>query len=104
VPIVFAETRPLAEEWTYRYLAAAQAWAETELAIGRRIDTAPETAGAPEAPLPSTAEVRRWARAAGLTVPDRGRLAPPIWDAWQQANMPTAGALDGPATAEETSG
>ena len=23
VPIVFAETRPLAEEWTYRYLAAA---------------------------------------------------------------------------------
>ena len=27
VPIVFAETRPLAEEWTYRYLAAAAVWA-----------------------------------------------------------------------------
>jgi len=25
IPIVFAETRPLAEEWTYRYLAAARA-------------------------------------------------------------------------------
>jgi hypothetical protein len=94
VPIVFAETRPLAEEWTYRYLAAAQAWAETELAIGRRVDTAPETAGAPDAPLPSTAEVRRWARAAGLTVPDCGRLAPPIWDAWRQANTPTSEVAD----------
>jgi len=25
IPIVFAETRPLAEEWTYRYLGAALA-------------------------------------------------------------------------------
>lgn len=93
VPIVFAETRPLAEEWTYRYLAAALAWAETEVAIGRRIDTAPETATAPEAPPASTAEVRAWARAAGLTVPDRGRLAPPIWEAWRQANQPGTEAL-----------
>jgi hypothetical protein len=30
VSIVFCETRGLAEEWTYRYLAAAQAWAITE--------------------------------------------------------------------------
>ena len=30
VPIVFCETRQLAEEWTYRFLAAARAWAETE--------------------------------------------------------------------------
>jgi hypothetical protein len=35
--IVFVETRQLAEEWTYRYLAAAHAWAHTE----------PETAAAP---------------------------------------------------------
>jgi hypothetical protein len=27
VPVVFAETRQLAEEWTYRYLAAAAVWA-----------------------------------------------------------------------------
>ncbi|WP_395727569.1 ERCC4 domain-containing protein [Nakamurella sp.] len=103
VPIVFAETRPLAEEWTYRYLAAAQAWAETELAIGRRVDTVAETVGAPDAPLPSTAEVRRWARAAGLAVPDRGRLAPPIWDAWRQANQIAAEATgaNGAATPSE---
>jgi len=29
IPIVFCETRPLAEEWTYRYLAAALTWATT---------------------------------------------------------------------------
>jgi hypothetical protein len=33
VPIVFGETRQLAQEWTYRYLAAAHAWASTELTI-----------------------------------------------------------------------
>jgi ERCC4 domain len=32
VPIVFCETRPLAEEWTYRFLGAALAYAQAELA------------------------------------------------------------------------
>jgi hypothetical protein len=36
VPIVYAETRPLAEEWTNRYLAAAHAWAEIEQALASR--------------------------------------------------------------------
>ena len=30
VPVVFCETRPLAEDWTYRFLAAAKSWAEAE--------------------------------------------------------------------------
>lgn len=30
VPIVFCETRPLAQEWTYRFLGAARAFAEEE--------------------------------------------------------------------------
>jgi hypothetical protein len=30
VPIHFAETRPLAEEWTYRFLGAALAHAQAE--------------------------------------------------------------------------
>jgi hypothetical protein len=35
VPIVFCETRPLAEEWTFRFLGAALAFAEAEVdAIG----------------------------------------------------------------------
>ncbi len=94
VAIVFAENRQLAEEWTYRYLAAAHAWASTELAITDRVDTEPETADAPDAPLPSTAEVRRWARSAGLAVPDRGRLGPAIWDAWREANSPATASPD----------
>ena len=45
VPIVFCETRQLAEEWTYRFLAAARAWAETEEdALGRIMPTAGEPA------------------------------------------------------------
>jgi hypothetical protein len=91
VPIVFCETRQLAEEWTYRYLAAAHTWASTELALVERIDTGPEataTATAPDAPEPTTGEVRAWARAAGLSVPDRGRLRPEIWHAWHDAHKP----------------
>ena len=89
VPIVFCETRQLAEEWTYRFLAAAHAWAETEHATLARLsplattDAATELDQAPEAPAPSTAEVRAWARAIGLAVPDRGKLRPEVWTAWR---------------------
>lgn len=90
VPIVFAETRQLAEEWTYRCLAAAGQWAETETAAIARIDpTAPtDLADAPQAPEPSTAEVRAWALAEGLVVSDRGRLRPEIWQSWREAHGP----------------
>ena len=37
VPIVFCETRKLAEEWTYRYLAAAYAWAQDEPEVQARL-------------------------------------------------------------------
>jgi ERCC4 domain len=93
VPIVFCETRQLAEEWTYRFLAAAHAWAETETASIQRLApltsaaaATTELSEAPRAPAPSTAQVRAWARAACLAVPDRGRLRPEIWDAWRAAH------------------
>lgn len=92
VPIVYAESRSLAEEWTYRYLAAAHTWATDELALADRsgADTVrPETATAPAAPEPTTGEVRAWARSAGLAVPDRGRLRPEIWAAWHAAHPRT---------------
>ncbi len=37
VPLVWAETRKLAEEWTYRFLAAARRWAEDEQGVERRL-------------------------------------------------------------------
>ncbi|AFM20256.1 Lsr2 (plasmid) [Mycolicibacterium chubuense NBB4] len=90
VPVVFCETRQLAEEYTYRFLAAANAWAITEhTAMQRispiRVDIA-HLDQAPAAPTPSTAEVRAWARSTGLPVPDRGRLRPEIWAAWYDTN------------------
>lgn len=90
VAIVFAETRPLAEEWTYRFLAAAAVWAQTETALLQRIapltTATTELHDAPHAPEPSTADVRAWARDSGIAVPDRGRLRPEIWDAWRAAH------------------
>ena len=94
VPIVFCETRQLAEEWTYRFLAAAHAWAETETASIQRLASLTSAAAAattelseaPGAPAPSTAQVRAWARAGCLAVPGRGRLRPEIWAAWRAAH------------------
>ena len=91
IPIVFCETRALAEEWTYRYLAAAKTWADAERATMDRVGLDPGededgTAAAPVAPAPSTAEVRAWARANGIQVPDRGRLRPEVHQAWQDAH------------------
>jgi len=89
IPIVFCETRKLAEEWTYRYLAAAHTWAASELPALARIGAGDDgTAAAPLEPAPSTAEVRAWARAWGLTVPDRGQLRREVHQAWHDAHRP----------------
>lgn len=100
VPLVFCDTRRLAEEWTYRYLAAAQVWASAEPAAVARIGALDESgpggrSGAsssggvvgPDVPEPTTAEVRAWAREEGLGVSDRGRLPPQIWEAWRAASQ-----------------
>ena len=92
VPIVFCETRQLAEEWTYRFLAAAHAWAETEHAAVARL-TPLAVAGA----RPNSTRRRRRRNPPppksgpgpappALTVPDRGKLRPDIWAAWRTAH------------------
>lgn len=87
IPIVFCENRKLAEEWTYRYLAAAHAWATDEVPAVARIGTGDDAiVAAPPQPAPRTAEIRAWARANGLTVPDRGRLRPEVHQAWRAAH------------------
>ena len=93
VAIVFCETRPLAEEWTYRYLAAAQAWATNEAAAIQRVtgpvSLQPPQAGAPAGTDgPTPAEIRKWARTNGIVVPDRGRLPAEIRLAWLAAHRP----------------
>jgi hypothetical protein len=88
VPIVFCDTRMLAEEYVYRYLAAVASWAGTEPEALARLGVPMlgELHAAPGAPEPSIAEIRAWARQAGLDVSDRGRLRPEIVNAWREAH------------------
>lgn len=94
VPIVFCETRALAEEWTYRYLAAAGTWAAQEAAAEARVSALPPLTVrllAPRPPgEPTASEVRAWARDHGLVVPARGRLRPEVRAAWHQAHPASA--------------
>lgn len=87
VPIVFTETRKLAQEWTLRFFGAALDHARNETAGARRVQnlrTKPATAAGP-----SAAEVRAWAIAAGFPVADRGRLRPDIWTSYHRAHGTT---------------
>lgn len=88
VPLVFCETRPLAEEWTYRYLAAAYSWISDESEAVRRVTEVPDPTPAPMdvAAAPSTAEIRVWAQLHGYPVADRGRLRPEVLAAWHEAH------------------
>ena len=90
VPVDLGPLR--AEEWTYRWLAAAVTWARTESAAVARIAAvdAEQTRGdgvdgIDPQPEPSTAEIRSWARAQGLVVPERGRLGAEIRARWNAA-------------------
>ncbi|MDP9418135.1 MAG: Lsr2 family protein [Actinomycetota bacterium] len=87
VPIVFTETRKLAEEWVYRWLAAALQLAEDESGAQRRVAEL-AAAGRLPAVRPSIATIRAWALAAGLPVSDRGRLRPEIVEAYDAAHRP----------------
>jgi hypothetical protein len=89
IPIVFCETRKLAEEWTYRYLRGRTHLGRNR--DGRAATDRPrrEDSTVPDentTAAPSTAEIRAWARAGGMTVPDRGRLRPEIHQAWRDAH------------------
>ena len=91
VPIVFCETRALAQEWTYRFLGAALQEIASHEAAGAVVAditrAVPLPAGAPLPPAePSTAEIRAWAVATGMRVSDRGRLRPEVTRAYLAAH------------------
>lgn len=86
IPIVFCETRPLAEAWTYRYLAAAVTWAADDAELATRLGGEPAADPSSAAAAPSPAEIRAWARDAGLVVADRGRVPADIMRAWDDAH------------------
>lgn len=83
VPIMFCDTRTLAEEWTYRFLGAAVVQHHTEKAALPLV-AGLTAAGPVPASEPTTAEVRAWALRNGYDVPDRGKLRPAIWEAFRE--------------------
>ena len=85
VPIVFCETRPLAQEWSYRFLGAAVEHAEAEEAAQQLADLLPTAGVLPPRP-PTPAEVRTWAAASGLTVSAKGRIPAQVMDAYRRAH------------------
>jgi ERCC4 domain len=93
VPVVFCESRKLAEEWTYRFLAAAQVWhgdsppgAAPAPIAERAAPASADAQGDLDSAGPSAAEVRMWARLNGIEVSDRGRLRPDVIAAWRRAH------------------
>jgi hypothetical protein len=86
VPLVFCENRKLAQEWTYRFLAAALT-AEAEELVGQEmLETL--VPASPLAPAPATqAQIRAWALANGMTVSDRGRVSKAVRDAFLDAHQ-----------------
>ena len=100
VPVMFAESRPLAEEWTYRFLGAALSELRADAAGSATSDdllaplavaAPPRTAdaGAPPAahsPAVDAVAVRSWAAANGLHVAARGRLATDLVRAYLAAH------------------
>jgi hypothetical protein len=88
VPIVFCETRPLAQEWTYRWLgaclvelsaAASTASVEASFSPGGAVPP-------PDARGPRLAAVRAWAREQGIAVSDRGRVAGDVVRRYEEAH------------------
>jgi hypothetical protein len=84
IPIVFCETRKLAQEWTYRFLGAAFAAATQDEPATAYFDDLPAAEPLPP-PEPTSAEIRRWAVAQGLAVSDRGRVPGEVERAFRQA-------------------
>jgi hypothetical protein len=84
IPIVFCETRKLAQEWTYRFLAAAQVGLSEEM-IGDLAVRALEAAPALAPPPPAPVDVRRWAFANDIVVSGRGRIPSAVMDRYLEA-------------------
>ena len=85
IPIVFAETRQLAQEWTFRFFGAAVEHATNER-VGEERTADLVSAGAVPHRAPSTAEVRAWAASQGLAVSDRGRISAEVMRAYLVAH------------------
>ena len=82
VPIVFCETRQLAQEWAYRFFGAAVAH-QGELLHGARVELALPAAGPVPDAEPTLAEIRAWALEHDLPVSPKGRIRADVMAAFR---------------------
>jgi ERCC4 domain len=86
VPIIFTDTRLLAQEWTYRFFGAAVLHAAETAGADDRVRSLQSIQIEPRSPAPasgpSAAELRQWAKEQGIAVAPKGRLRPEILDAY----------------------
>ncbi len=85
VPVFFAETRPLAEEWTFRFLGAAVAETVADARVQQRLEDLVEAGELAPAP-PTPEQVRAWAAAHGVAVSAKGRVPRPVVAAYEAAH------------------
>ena len=91
VPIVFCESRKLAQEWTYRFLAAALTHVEADAGAEAFLDGL--VPGTPVPPAePTAADVRAWAAAQSIEVAAKGRIPGTLRAAYDDAHRGGAGA------------
>jgi len=90
VPIMFCETRKLAQEWTYRFLAAALAAAELDDYGAATVAGLAEASPLPPRE-PTPAEIRVWAATQGIAVSRNGRVPAAVRAAFIEASRPSTG-------------
>ncbi len=78
VPILFLESRSMAEEYVYRFLAAAAEHLADDSVVAARL--------APMAGPESAMQIRSWAAEQGLAVSSRGRLPASVLEAFRAAH------------------
>lgn len=84
VPIVFCETRPLAQEWAYRFLGASLVHHVEDAGADRRAAALPAARPFGVAD-PTPAELRSWAAANGFEVAAKGRISSTVLDAYRRS-------------------
>jgi hypothetical protein len=84
IPIVFCETRSLAQEWTYRFLGAALSHHAEDVPAAERAAGLPAAGPLDPAP-PTAAEIRAWAVANGLEISATGRIPTSVREAFDEA-------------------
>lgn len=85
VPVFFAETRPLAEEWTFRFLGAALSESVADERVEERLADLVEVGALAPAP-PAAARIREWAVQQGMSISSKGRIPAPVLQAYERAH------------------